>query len=275
MTTITAPNLEQSITLIASGFEAPARWVIQYDLEKRTLINPRRISLERKRIAIINSPATFDEEGLPLETAGTDLTEFMASFSGLDSLIEKSIEKVAEHEGIEPYVDNTQELEEQEAQNPDIPEWQPNEEVLVGWQRTYNGNIYQVVQRHTTSAQWIPSIAIALWSFVGVVTDPEEPPTGFPAWQPQTYTIGVQVTHNGKSWQNRRPINNQQAAPGTNASGWMEITATGLPQGTWYNLGNEGYPIGYIALGPPCYINNNANNTFAPTAFGWTNITCP
>lgn len=51
-------------------------------------------------------------------------------------------------------------------------DWVVGERVLLGWQRTYNGGTYQVIQEHVTQNDWPPDLTVGvLWS---VVSEPTE-----------------------------------------------------------------------------------------------------
>ena len=66
---------------------------------------------------------------------------------------------------------------------------------------SYGGNLYDVIQSHTTQSDWTPDIVPALFKLI-------QPPTeeGYPAWVQPTgahdaYAIGARVTHNGQNWE--------------------------------------------------------------------------
>ena len=48
----------------------------------------------------------------------------------------------------------------------EILEWIIGEQVELGWQRIYNGIVYQVIQAHQTQVDWTPPIAITLWKSI-------------------------------------------------------------------------------------------------------------
>ena len=77
-------------------------------------------------------------------------------------------------------------------------EWIPAETVSVGMRRTYEGNLYEAIQAHTTQEDWTPPSTPALWKVVA-----EEPPTD--EWQAGVaYTIGDVVTYQGSEYECRQ-----------------------------------------------------------------------
>lgn len=99
----------------------------------------------------------------------------------------------------------------------------------------------------------------------------DDPLTPIPEWVlGPNYQLGNQRTYNGILWLNRRENNNQGFAPGTNSSGWMQVSPLPAP---YYNLGNEGWPIGATATDAGhLWENTVADNTFAPGVFGWVDL---
>lgn len=76
----------------------------------------------------------------------------------------------------------------------------------------YEGNLYKVLQSHTSQAAWTPTAAASLFAKVLI---PE--PHVIPEWeQPSStnpYMIGDKVRYNGKVWEST--IDNNVWAPGT------------------------------------------------------------
>lgn len=61
--------------------------------------------------------------------------------------------------------------------------------------------LYQVLQDHTSAAEWTPDTAVSLYKAIGVTE------TGYPVWvQPlgatDAYNTGDIVSYNGKLWKN-------------------------------------------------------------------------
>lgn len=83
------------------------------------------------------------------------------------------------------------------------------------------------------------------------------------------YQVGDEVSHNGEDWRNRRG-NNAANTPGTNASGWLQISNTPAP---WYFLGNEGYPTPWqVTHNSRLWSNPSAGNFWEPGVALWLDI---
>lgn len=100
----------------------------------------------------------------------------------------------------------------------------------------YQGALYQVIQAHTSQADWTPDIARSLFKRY-------RPPGEVSAWvQPQgahdAYPVGARVTYNGDTWINTIPANVWQ--PGV--TGWTNQTAPVTPEwttGVLYRVNDE------------------------------------
>lgn len=113
-------------------------------------------------------------------------------------------------------------------------EWAVNVKYVTGEWVTYGVNavgdpqLYQVLQDHTSAAQWTPDTATSLYKAVGISS------SGIPLWvQPlgatDAYKLGDIVMHNGKKW--KSSIDNNVWEPGV--YGWEEVTeSTGGGGGT-------------------------------------------
>lgn len=104
-------------------------------------------------------------------------------------------------------------------------EWAVNVKYVTGEWVAYGVNavgdpqLYQVLQDHTSAAQWTPDTATSLYKAVGI------DPSGIPLWvQPlgatDAYNIGDIVMHNEKKWESS--IDNNVWEPGV--YGWKEVT---------------------------------------------------
>ena len=105
-------------------------------------------------------------------------------------------------------------------------EWAVNVKYVTGEWVAYGVNavgdpqLYQVLQDHTSAAQWTPDTATSLYKAVGI------DPSGIPLWvQPlgatDAYKLGDIVMHNEKKWESS--IDNNVWEPGV--YGWEEVTA--------------------------------------------------
>ena len=104
-------------------------------------------------------------------------------------------------------------------------EWAVNVKYVTGDWVAYGVNavgdpqLYQVLQDHTSAAQWTPDTATSLYKAVGI------DPSGIPLWvQPlgatDAYNIGDIVMHNEKKWESS--IDNNVWEPGV--YGWEEVS---------------------------------------------------
>lgn len=106
-------------------------------------------------------------------------------------------------------------------------EWVVNVKYVTGDWVAYGVNavgdpqLYQVLQDHTSAAQWTPDTATSLYKAVGI------DPSGIPLWvQPlgatDAYNIGDIVSYNGKLY--KSIINANVWAPDVYPAGWEEYT---------------------------------------------------
>lgn len=78
--------------------------------------------------------------------------------------------------------------------------------------------LYQVLQDHTSAAEWTPDAATSLYKEIGITED------GYPTWvQPlgatDAYSKGDKVSHNGSHWVSA--VDNNVWEPGV--YGWTEV----------------------------------------------------
>lgn len=78
--------------------------------------------------------------------------------------------------------------------------------------------LYQVLQDHTSAAEWTPDTATSLYKAIGITED------GYPKWvQPlgatDAYNKGDKVSHNGSHWVS--DVDNNVWEPGV--YGWTEV----------------------------------------------------
>ena len=93
--------------------------------------------------------------------------------------------------------------------------------VAYGVNAVGDPQLYQVLQDHTSAAQWTPDTATSLYKKVGI------DPSGYPLWvQPlgatDAYNIGDIVSYNGKLY--KSIINANVWAPDVYPAGWEEYT---------------------------------------------------
>lgn len=99
-------------------------------------------------------------------------------------------------------------------------EWSGNfEKYRTGDRRTYNNELYECLQDHTSQDSWTPDTAVSLWK---KIADPSEE---YPQWKQPTgahdaYPKGSKVTHENKRWTSDIDANTYE--PGV--SNWTEKT---------------------------------------------------
>ena len=81
--------------------------------------------------------------------------------------------------------------------------------------------LYQVLQEHTSAAEWTPDTAISLYKAIGMTE------SGYPEWvQPlgasDAYNTGDIVSYNGVLYQST--IDGNVWSPDTYPTGWVEVT---------------------------------------------------
>lgn len=99
------------------------------------------------------------------------------------------------------------------------PEWKPGVTVAVGELLGHNDALYEVIQAHTTQADWAPDIVPALFkSFAPVGVIPEwKQPTG----AHDAYQTGDKVTFQGGTYESL--INANTWSPATYPAGWKAV----------------------------------------------------
>ena len=95
--------------------------------------------------------------------------------------------------------------------------WKPGEEYPADKKLQYNGELYKVLQPHTSQADWTPDTAVSLYVRV------DDPAIEYPAWrQPlgaqDAYRLGDKVSHNGQHWHSTIDYNTYE--PGV--YGWVQ-----------------------------------------------------
>ena len=79
-----------------------------------------------------------------------------------------------------------------------FPAWAAGVAVQVGQRYQYGGQLYKVVQAHTTQADWTPNKTPALWA--AVAADPQQGTLDnpIPAVRGMEYTYGLYYSDGGK-----------------------------------------------------------------------------
>lgn len=156
------------------------------------------------------------------------------------------------------------------------PDWRPNMAVLAGAVYLYPGdkNLYQVIQAHTTQADWDPVAAKALFKrYYEPTDDPWE-------WiQPlgahDAYPLGVKVLHNGSVWEST--IANNVWEPGV--YGWKNLSnpppPTTYPAWVQPTGAHDAYQIGdKVTFNGRLWESLINANVWSPTAYpaGWKDL---
>lgn len=98
------------------------------------------------------------------------------------------------------------------------PVWKVDTAYTTGQRVTYLSVLYNVLQDHTSQADWTPDVAPSLFAKV-LIPDPDV----IPEWeQPEStnpYMMGDKVTHNDKTWVS--DVDNNVWEPGV--YGWSEV----------------------------------------------------
>lgn len=172
-------------------------------------------------------------------------------------------------------------------------EWAVNVKYVTGDWVAYGVNavgdpqLYQVLQDHTSAAEWTPDTATSLYKAVGI------DPSGIPLWvQPlgatDAYNIGDIVMHNDKKWESS--IDNNVWEPGV--YGWEEVAASiggggdttesetspdeTIPDFVQPTGAHDAYNKGdKVKFEGKVYESLIDANTYSPSAYpaGWTEIT--
>ena len=95
--------------------------------------------------------------------------------------------------------------------------WQPGEDYPADKKLQYNGELWKVLQPHTSQANWTPDTAVSLYVRV------DDPAIEYPVWrQPlgaqDAYRLGDKVSHNGQHWHSTIDYNTYE--PGV--YGWVQ-----------------------------------------------------
>lgn len=65
----------------------------------------------------------------------------------------------------------------------------------------FDGNLWRVVQAHTTQADWTPPSVPALWAAVRQTEGPTVDPWVQPTGSQDAYQVGDRVTFEGQTWE--------------------------------------------------------------------------
>jgi len=101
-----------------------------------------------------------------------------------------------------------------------FPDWEPGIAVKVGEVYRWDGTLVQVIQGHTTQADWAPDVVPALFKIHRTATDTPQPWVQ-PAGGDDAYNIGDKVTFEGSTYEST--INANVWSPTAYPAGWRLI----------------------------------------------------
>lgn len=176
-------------------------WFITYRVIKKTIEPEAELEVVIKREVIRNWKEVQDLEGNVIQEANPRLDQFESDLFN-DANVEETATRYAsthaESIGLfVEYVDNSTELWEGEELPETVKPWVPDEAVAIGFIRSYEGDNYVCLQKHTTEGNWTPDVVPALWKKLVPPFAPWVQPTG----AHDAYNIGDKVTHNGHKWE--------------------------------------------------------------------------
>jgi len=101
-----------------------------------------------------------------------------------------------------------------------FPDWEPGIAVAVGEVYRWDGTLVQVIQAHTTQADWAPDVVPALFKIHRTATDTPQPWVQ-PAGGHDAYNIGDKVTFEGATYEST--ISANVWSPTAYPAGWRLI----------------------------------------------------
>lgn len=109
--------------------------------------------------------------------------------------------------------------------------WRPGQTLNTGDKVRHQGNVYEVIQPHTTQSDWLPDTVPALYKVFAQkeTTDPGsgEPVEVIPDWKQPTgahdaYKKGDKAAFNGKVYEST--MDGNIWSPTAHPAGWKEVT---------------------------------------------------
>ncbi|MFI0434080.1 MAG: carbohydrate-binding protein [Candidatus Nanopelagicales bacterium] len=99
----------------------------------------------------------------------------------------------------------------------DVRKWAAGQTVRVGDQRWHDGELFTVIQAHTTQSDWAPTATPALWKQHRADLAAWVQPTG----AHDAYPLGAKVTFKGKVYESKIPAN--VWSPAVYPAGWTDL----------------------------------------------------
>ena len=99
----------------------------------------------------------------------------------------------------------------------DVRKWAAGQTVRVGDQRWHDGELFTVIQAHTTQSDWAPTATPALWTPLRADLAAWVQPTG----AHDAYPLGARVTFNGRVYESKIAAN--VWSPAVYPAGWTDL----------------------------------------------------
>lgn len=103
-----------------------------------------------------------------------------------------------------------------------FPDWKPGVVVTAGEVYRWDGTLVQVIQGHTTQADWEPDVVPALFKIHRSPTAAVPPDFVQPTGAHDAYALGERVTFEGQVWESLIDANTY--SPTAYPAGWLLIT---------------------------------------------------
>jgi len=103
-----------------------------------------------------------------------------------------------------------------------FPDWTPGAKVKPGDVLAWDGTLVEVIQGHTTQADWTPDKVPALWTPVRKTAGAQPDEWVQPAGASDAYSKGDRVTFQGQVWEST--IDTNVWSPTAHPAGWKRVT---------------------------------------------------
>lgn len=103
-----------------------------------------------------------------------------------------------------------------------FPDWTPGAKVEPGDVLAWDGTLVEVIQGHTTQADWTPDKVPALWTPVRKTAGAQPDEWVQPAGASDAYSKGDRVTFQGQVWEST--IDTNVWSPTAHPAGWKKVT---------------------------------------------------
>jgi len=103
-----------------------------------------------------------------------------------------------------------------------FPDWTPGVKVAPGDVLAWDGTLVEVIQAHTTQADWTPDKVPALWTPVRKTAGAQPDEWVQPLGASDAYSKGDRVTFQGQVWEST--IDTNVWSPTAHPAGWKKVT---------------------------------------------------